>query len=228
MTTPYLTTPYYRRMHPLMVITAVSLTVFSLLGIAAITGVITPARSERSETVQVASPISAADAQKLEDQDKAASAAAGKESTRTDATGTPNTGRHATDNKSAANLANPTSTADVHTKACTHCGQVAAIKLVKQDGEATGLGAVAGGVAGGVVGNQIGKGKGNILMTILGAGGGAYAGHTIEKKVKATTTYVVKVHMNDGSTRTVTMADKPDFTVGDQVKVINGGLSVIS
>jgi len=227
-----------RKIHPLMATAAVSLTLFSLLGIAAITGVIPSARSNNASSFQLAMPISDMDAKKLEAQDQSGSAQTSqatspdklakedsKSTTRSHNTQEP--ARHAGTVKSVS-PSKQTVTADSGVKACLHCGQVAAINLVKQDGEASGLGAVAGGVAGGLVGNQIGKGKGNVLMTILGAGGGAYAGHTIEKKVKATETYVVKVHMNDGSTRTVTMAEKPEFAVGDQVKVINGGVSVVS
>lgn len=224
-----MTTPYFSRMHPLMAITAVSLTIFSLLGIGAITGLITPAKSERMESLQAAAPASAS-GQAIAEPKAQQTANAVSPKGQAD-TGISREARHATTGTKAAAKSHSSAlaaTADSGAKTCVHCGEVASINLVKHDGDASGLGAVAGGVAGGVVGNQIGKGKGNILMTILGAGGGAYAGNTIEKKVKATTSYVVKVHMNDGSTRTVTMADKPLFAVGDQVKVINGGLSVIS
>lgn len=224
-----MTTPRFGRMHPLMAITAVSLTIFSLLGIGAITGLVTPAKSARMESLQATAPASASEqAITAPKAQQAANTASPKSQADT---GIPHGTRHATTGTRVAaksHNAAPEATADSGAKACAHCGEVASINLVKHDGDASGLGAVAGGVAGGVVGNQIGKGKGNILMTILGAGGGAYAGNTIEKKVKATTSYVVKVHMNDGSTRTVTMADKPSFAVGDQVRVINGGLSVIS
>lgn len=221
-----------RKLHPLVAVAAVSLTLFSLLGIAAITGLVPSARSNNADSFQVAMPISDTDAKKLESQDQATQSKQAKENSKSATnTGTSATAsepvKHTSTAKSESS-AKSAVTADSGVKTCLHCGQVAAINLVKQDGEASGLGAVAGGVAGGLVGNQIGKGKGNILMTILGAGGGAYAGHTIEKKVKATDIYVVKVHMNDGSTRTVTMAEKPAFAVGDQVKVINGGVSVVS
>ena len=83
---------------------------------------------------------------------------------------------------------------------------------------------IAGGIAGGVLGNQVGKGNGNTLMTVLGAGGGAYAGHTIEKKVKTKTVYVIKVHMADDSYRTVTQYTRPDHAVGDHVKVSSSQL----
>lgn len=223
-----MTTPSFRSMHPLMAIAAVSLTMFSLLGIGAITGLITPANSQRLETLQAAPLATASGTAQAANEprpDQTGNAAMPQAKA---SAGNTQPARHQTNSKAESATKGSSPGAASSTKACTHCGQVESINLVKHDGEASGLGAVAGGVAGGVIGNQIGKGKGNILMTILGAGGGAYAGHTIEQKVKATTAYVVKVHMNDGSTRTVTMADKPTFAVGDQVKVINGGLSVVS
>jgi outer membrane lipoprotein SlyB len=224
-----------RRMHPLMVITAVSLTTFSLLGIAAITGVINPARSNTgTESFQVAMPVSDADAKKLETANsasdhKTASTSADKPASESTARHTHSASREAPGNNAGSNTVNkPIGASTPHAAVCNVCGKIASIQLVKQDGDASGLGAVAGGVAGGLLGNQVGKGKGNVLMTILGAGGGAYAGHTIEKKVKSTESYLVKVRMNDGSTRNVTMNEKPEFAVGDPVKVINGGVTVLS
>ncbi len=217
--------PTFRRIHPLVAIAAVSLTLFSLLGVGAITGIITPAKSDRLEqanAIQSAAPADSAMPSVVTPKPRASSAAEAKAQPHA---ATPAERQRAS---SHTRLASRETSINETAKICAHCGHVAAIDMVKHDGEATGLGAVAGGVAGGVVGNQIGKGKGNVLMTILGAGGGAYAGNTIEKKVKSTTSYVVKVHMNDGSTRTVTMADKPSFAVGDEVKVINGGVSVVS
>lgn len=219
--------PNFRRIHPLTAIAAVSLTVFSLLGIGAITGVITPAHSERTDTIQTATPATPAEQQQAAEAFKSAPTAQPADKP-TDST---QPAHRATKGKTTTAIARndaPTSTASSDAKVCTHCGKVQSITLVKQDGDASGLGAVAGGVAGGLVGNQIGKGKGNVLMTILGVGGGAYAGNTIEKKVKGTNSYVVKVHMNDGSTRTVTMMEQPAFAVGDEVKLINGGLTVVS
>lgn len=222
-----MTTSYFRRIHPLTAAAAVSLTLFSLLGIGAITGLITPA--QRMATQPAAATSAAAGA--LAAQPKApqvADAVAPRSPVDSGIVHTTPPAQPRAKILAQNHGPNPATTAASGAKACGHCGEVAAIDLVKQDGEANGLGAIAGGVAGGVVGNQIGKDKGNILMTILGAGGGAYIGHSIEQKAKGTTAYLVKVAMNDGSIRTVALADKPSFGVGDQVKVINGGLSVIS
>ncbi|MDP4301297.1 outer membrane lipoprotein [Leptothrix discophora] len=100
---------------------------------------------------------------------------------------------------------------------CGNCGVVESVTAVKRKGEGSGVGAVAGTVVGGAVGNQFGKGDGRTAMTVLGAIGGAVAGHEVEKQVKATTVYVVKVRTDDGELRTVEQASAP--AVGARVKV---------
>lgn len=101
--------------------------------------------------------------------------------------------------------------------ACADCGVVESVTAVKRKGEGSGVGAVAGTVVGGAVGNQFGKGDGRTAMTVLGAIGGAVAGHEVEKQVKATTVYVVKVRTDGGELRTVEQASAP--AVGARVKV---------
>ena len=61
--------------------------------------------------------------------------------------------------------------------------------------------------------------------TILGAAGGAYAGHQVEKQVKKVTQYEVVVRMDDGSTRIVTYDAEPGFRSGDKVRFIDGKLT---
>ncbi len=100
---------------------------------------------------------------------------------------------------------------------CADCGVVESVTAVKRKGEGSGVGAVAGTVVGGAVGNQFGKGDGRTAMTVLGAIGGAVAGHEVEKQVKATTVYVVKVRTDGGELRTVEQASAP--AVGARVKV---------
>lgn len=101
--------------------------------------------------------------------------------------------------------------------ACASCGVVEAVTPVQQQGEGTGLGAVAGGVLGAVVGHQIGGGSGKKAMTVIGAVGGGVAGNEIEKRQRATTVYRLKIRMADGTLRSVTQAQQ--FAVGQQVKV---------
>ena len=108
-------------------------------------------------------------------------------------------------------------------KTCTDCGVVKTIRYVEEKGEGTGLGAVAGGVVGGVIGHQFGSGRGNTVATIAGAGGGAYAGHQIEKNAKKKSYWSVDIRMDGGSTRTFTYTSKPTVNEGERVKLVDGG-----
>jgi outer membrane lipoprotein SlyB len=60
-----------------------------------------------------------------------------------------------------------------------------------------------GGVVGGVLGNQVGSGSGRGAATVLGAAGGAYAGHEIERHRRRYTAYVMHIRMEDGTRRTI-------------------------
>lgn len=108
--------------------------------------------------------------------------------------------------------------------ACLDCGEVVAVNAIEQKGEGSWIGPVAGGVGGAILGKQVGKGSGNTIMTILGAAGGAWAGHKIEQKVRATTRWEVVLRMEDGSARTVSLAEAPAWRVGDRVRLANGVL----
>ena len=103
-------------------------------------------------------------------------------------------------------------------------GVVLAVREIRTPGEAQGLGAVAGGVLGGVIGNQIGKGTGRDAARIVGVVGGAVAGHQIEKQARASVRYEVDVRMDDGTQRTVALAQAPDLRAGDPVRVDAEGL----
>ncbi len=102
-------------------------------------------------------------------------------------------------------------------------GVVQSIEYVKQDNNRIGLGTLAGAVVGGVVGHQIGSGGGNTAATVIGAGGGAYVGHELEKQNRqGSDGYKITVRMEDGSYQTLMQGDNPNFRVGDQVRIRNG------
>lgn len=109
--------------------------------------------------------------------------------------------------------------------ACSTCGTVVAISEVKQEGHGTGIGAVGGAVAGGVVGNQFGSGNGRTAMTLLGALGGGFAGNSVEKHLRSTTSYSVRVRMENGKMRYFTYHEAPPFQQGERVRVENGTLA---
>ncbi|CAD6536623.1 glycine zipper 2TM domain-containing protein [Paraburkholderia metrosideri] len=107
---------------------------------------------------------------------------------------------------------------------CSTCGTVVAISAVRQEGHGTGIGAVGGAVAGGVVGNQFGAGGGRTAMTVLGALGGGLAGNSVEKHIRSTTSYSVRVRMESGKTRYFTYHEAPPFQQGEHVRIENGSL----
>jgi outer membrane lipoprotein SlyB len=107
---------------------------------------------------------------------------------------------------------------------CRECGTVEAVREVSTPAEGSGLGAVSGGVVGGLLGNQVGRGKGNTAATIVGAVGGAFAGHQTEKYVRSEKSQQVTVRFEDGSTRTFTQADTGRWQPGDHVRLSNGSL----
>lgn len=100
---------------------------------------------------------------------------------------------------------------------CADCGVVESVRAVKRKGQASGVGAVAGGVVGAAVGNQFGKGNGRSAMTVLGAVGGGFAGHEVEKQVKSVVVQEVTVRMDDGSLRKIDQSTAP--AVGQRVTV---------
>ncbi len=110
---------------------------------------------------------------------------------------------------------------------CVNCGVVEAINAVEVKGEGSYLGMIAGGVAGALLGSQVGGGRGTTVAEVAGAAGGAYAGHEIERKMKATKHYEVVVRLENGGTRTVSYATQPGFAVGARVRLENDTLTVV-
>lgn len=107
-------------------------------------------------------------------------------------------------------------------------GIVQSIELVKQDsggigGSGYGMGTVAGAVVGGVVGSQVGSGSGATAATVIGAAGGAYVGHELEKRYQQQTdAYRISIRMDDGSYQAVMQETNTGLRVGDRVRVENG------
>jgi outer membrane lipoprotein SlyB len=108
---------------------------------------------------------------------------------------------------------------------CYSCGRVESVNAVRQAAQPSGVGVVAGAVLGGVLGNQVGGGNGKKIATVAGAVGGGYAGNEIEKRTRSTTAYQVRVRMEDGTIRTFPYNNQPNWNVGDRIRVVNGYLT---
>jgi outer membrane lipoprotein SlyB len=124
--------------------------------------------------------------------------------------------------KAPVRVAQATGSGQAPASACTSCGTVESVTPITRPGQASGVGMVGGAVVGGVLGNQVGKGSGRAVATVLGAAGGGWAGNTIEKNMKKTTAYSVRVRMQDGSSRVLEQNAAP--MVGAKVTVDGGSL----
>ena len=115
---------------------------------------------------------------------------------------------------------------------CANCGVVESVATVRHEGQVNGvgnsgigLGAIGGAVVGGILGNQLGGGHGRDATTVLGAAGGAHAGHQIEKNSKAYTSYQLRVRMGDGTVRTIDQS--MSIAAGTRVMVEGNSVRVL-
>jgi outer membrane lipoprotein SlyB len=222
------------RLHPLLTAAAISVTVFSVVGVGALTGLLptslgshkqaTPLQEETSLQIpaEVAKPVEPAITHPVPAK-KTVKRAAAKPRTATPVAyndyGTP----------PPPPLSQAPATAAETPKPVVQPGNLATIQSVrevKEDGQHTALGPIAGGIAGAVLGDQIGKGKGTTrkVLTVLGAAGGAYAGREIEQKARATTHWEIDVRRDDGLQETVRSDVAPPYQPGQRVRLADGRL----
>lgn len=221
------------RIHPLVAGAAVSVMLVSLTGIAAMTGILPSSHGNGGNPQTVADVVGAAAA--------ASSPAALVESTppvAAPAQATPeapepvpapkkSTTRPAVAKEPSARSPSYAEPARVAAAPviCHSCGQIIDVQAITQQAQGSGVGMVAGAVLGGVLGNQVGGGNGRKLATVAGAVGGGYAGNEIEKRSRATTSYQVRVRMENGDTRSFSYSQKPGWNIGDRVRVVDGRLT---
>jgi outer membrane lipoprotein SlyB len=190
------------KMHPLILAAAAGVLVFSLVGAAALTGVL-PLASSKTEAAPALNGLPE----------------------RSEAPSAPAKSTAAPVKSAAAPVQKPKSPQVAQTQVaqakCEQCGVLQAVQAVEVKGDTSGAGAVLGGVAGAVVGNQFGRGDTRTVLTVAGAAGGALAGNEIEKHTKKHTVYRVTVKMDDGSLRTLSQSAAPTFGIGERVR-ING------
>jgi outer membrane lipoprotein SlyB len=222
-----------RRMHPLVAAAAGSIVVVSLLGVAAITGVLPVAKStdgptpivDHSQYALTSTPQPSSSAMRSPQTSEAQQAPQ-------QAQYTPQQAQYASQRAPAQRAPAPqpsyaqSSAAPAQRQAatCSTCGTVQSVEPISTQGQASGLGAVGGAVAGGLLGNQFGAGNGRTAMTVVGALGGGLAGNEVEKRVRAETVYRVYVRMDTGKTRYWTYQSAPGVQPGDRVRLENNGL----
>jgi outer membrane lipoprotein SlyB len=231
------------RIHPLIAAAAVSVMLVSLVGVAAITGVIptshgsatpmaVPAPAVTAAPVAAAAPAPAPSV----DAKAAANNVVNPQPKRVAASPSPAPAHRSyappretrtTESRPqprSYQYAEPTVVAQAP-RICNSCGRVESVRSVQQQAQPSGLGVMAGAVLGGVLGNQVGGGNGKKLATVAGAVGGGFAGNEIEKQSRSTTTYEVRVRMDNGTVRTFPYNNQPNWNIGDRIKVVDGYLT---
>lgn len=104
-------------------------------------------------------------------------------------------------------------------ESCKECGEIVSISARQVKGDPSAVGTVAGAIVGGVAGHQIGGGSGKDLATVAGAIGGAFAGREVEARSKSYTVYDVTIEMNEGGTRSLTLASVDNLYEGAEVRI---------
>jgi outer membrane lipoprotein SlyB len=96
-------------------------------------------------------------------------------------------------------------------------------QVVEHKNAPSGLGLIAGGLIGGGLGSLIGGGSGRTAATIIGAVGGGYVGHNLEKS-ETQVVYEISVKYDNGTWGTIRQTSSPPFRIGDRVLVTDRGL----
>ncbi|MFL6673036.1 MAG: glycine zipper 2TM domain-containing protein [Massilia sp.] len=107
---------------------------------------------------------------------------------------------------------------------CSNCGNIESIRTITTRAQGSGLGAGAGAVLGGLLGNQVGSGHGRQLATVAGAVGGAVVGNQVEGNMKASTSYEIRVRLDDGTLRTFHQHSAPRWRNGERVRIVKGSI----
>ncbi len=105
-------------------------------------------------------------------------------------------------------------------------GTVESVREVVEQKQPSGAGLIVGGLVGGGLGTLIGSGTGRTVATVVGAAGGAYAGHQIEKS-QTQVIHQIGVKYDDGSWATINQAAPTGLRVGDRVRVTDRGLELL-
>lgn len=199
-----------KRIHPLVAGAAVSVMLVSLIGVAAMAGVLPNSNSKTvpDNVNSVATKDAGANNQ----------AALSSEYQ-------PQSAVKPVSRSAGYDNAGAITTAERKPAVCDNCGVVESVRTIEQQAsQGSGVGAVAGALLGGVLGNQVGGGDGRKLATVAGAVGGGFAGNAIEKRTRTTTVYEVRVRMENGHVRTFHPSAQPGWQSGDRVRIINGSL----
>ena len=200
-----------RRTHPLVILAAGAVSLFSLVGVGAVMGWIPTSIGGNATVAQIPEQPAQPEPAKSREH-KAQPKPVAKAEPR----------RH--EEVALAPPPPPPPAPVVVATICHECAVIEEVRTVEKAGQASGVGAVGGAVVGGILGHQVGAGRGKDLATVLGALGGGLGGNQIEKEVKKDKEYQIVVRYDDGSKGLFKQATPPSWHKGDKVKVINGAI----
>ncbi len=227
-----------RTTHPLIIIAALAVTLFCLAGIAALMGWLPSSKGDQPAASGMAAAVPAAATTAPEKtaavEPREAAPTHRVQHTRASRQApTPPAPRYEPPSPvAAADIPPPPPATPVAAEAprppvCNGCGMVESVRAIHKQGSGSGIGAAAGGVLGGVLGHQMGNGRGQDLMTVVGAVGGALAGNQVEKSRSESTLYETTVRYDDGTSQRLTQAQAPAWREGDRVRVVNGSIRLM-
>jgi outer membrane lipoprotein SlyB len=207
-----------RRTHPLIIVAASTVSLFSVVGIGAVMGWIPTSVGNQSTTAVAQAPEQPSEQRAAQPEPAKPVEPKARPAPRPVARTEPP--RH--EERVAVAPPPPPPAPVVVAAVCRECAVIEEIRTVEKAGQASGVGAVGGAVVGGVLGHQVGSGRGKDLATILGALGGGIGGNQIEKNVKKETEYQIVVRYDNGTKGLFTQSTPPSWHQGDKVRIING------
>jgi outer membrane lipoprotein SlyB len=217
-----------RALHPLLQAAAVSLIVFSAVGVAAITGLIPASKGSVKDASTLATAQAPAEAPGAQpDLAPTKPAPAPKPAKKRAVNGAPKplpAPAPVPATTAYEPVAQTPRTIEAPQPAVKpgQLGFVESVRQVEEAGDAKGIGAVGGGIAGAVIGHNMGEH--NKLVTVLGAAGGALLGNHIEKQARAKKHWELTVRLDDGTIRKVSSEAEPFWHQGDRVRLLDGKL----
>jgi len=206
-----------RRTHPLIIVAASTVSLFSLAGIGAVMGWIPTSVGNQNAATIAQAPEQPSEQRAAQPEPSKPVEPRARPAPRPVARAEPP--RH----EERVAVAPPPAPVVV-AAVCRECAVIEEVRTIEKAGQASGVGAVGGAVVGGVLGHQVGSGRGKDLATILGAIGGGLGGNQIEKNVKKETEYQIVVRYDNGTKGLFTQSAPPSWHQGDRVRIINGAI----
>jgi outer membrane lipoprotein SlyB len=228
--------PNKQRLHPLLTAAAVSVTIFSAVGVGALTGLLPISHSSIAQpTPDLASTAPDAPAPTAPEAAKDEMPPAAPVATPAKKPVHKKVAKHKPAPVQVAEAPQtvpspvppppPTAPIEAPRPLPGVLGVVQSVREISEPAKSSnGLGPIVGGIAGALIGNQFGHGNGRTVTTVAGAAGGALLGNTVEKDARATKHWEIVVRLDDGSTRTLTSQVAPFWHGGERVRMVDGKL----